>query len=88
MGNFNFYTLMNFLIAAIWLVGSASSVETNYVVGTGIYDITGPAAEINMVSHSFIIHHSLSEWVSSLSSCFSYIHTVVAVMEVGGDNVI
>lgn len=28
----------------------ADNGDTNYSVGTGIWDVTGPAAEINMVS--------------------------------------
>lgn len=40
---------------SIVLALRADAVDTNYVVGTGIYDVTGPAAEINMVMCSTYI---------------------------------
>ncbi|KAF6017634.1 CDase [Bugula neritina] len=37
---------------SIVLALRADAVDTNYVVGTGIYDVTGPAAEINMMGYA------------------------------------
>lgn len=34
----------------VYLANSIGAVDTNYAVGTGIYDVTGPASEINMVN--------------------------------------
>lgn len=42
------------VIAAFVHLGKAA-----YQVGTGIADVTGPAAEINMASHLFYSHFSL-----------------------------
>lgn len=38
-----------FLLCVSISYTDSTPVKTNYVVGTGLYDVTGPAAEINMV---------------------------------------
>lgn len=60
--------LLKLLIALVTVSGVfclASDSNTEYYVGTGIWDVTGPAAEINMVCFSFCISYT-----SFLSSGF------------------
>ncbi|KAJ8318838.1 hypothetical protein KUTeg_003929 [Tegillarca granosa] len=47
-------TLKLFLVilAVCAVFRGSESVETNYVIGTGIADITGPAAEVNMMGYA------------------------------------
>lgn len=37
--------------ALLLSVGQSSGLGSTYLVGAGRYDITGPAAEVNMVGH-------------------------------------
>ena len=37
------------LLLFCFLAAFTLAVDTNYMVGAGIYDVTGPASEINMV---------------------------------------
>ena len=48
-----FKTAMNFLLVCFAVLSCVSSIPTEYNVGIGIADITGPAAEVNMVCHCF-----------------------------------
>ena len=45
--------LLPVLVLLLGLYGHVIADDSSYIVGTGRYDVTGPAAEIEMVSVSF-----------------------------------
>lgn len=47
--------MRHYFILEVVLAAVIASVQA-YYIGTGQYDITGPAAEINMVSVSIFMH--------------------------------
>jgi hypothetical protein len=47
-------------VLAVIVCSSAASVGNIYNVGVGIYDMTGPAAEINFMGYASTYSHSLS----------------------------
>ena len=53
-------TLNSSLIACILLAVTTDADNDQYKIGTGIADITGPAAEINMVSFQSIMPSSIN----------------------------
>ena len=42
--------VVSFLVCSVFSAVSCLEEETNYIVGVGISDITGPAAQVDMVN--------------------------------------
>ena len=42
--------MASFVIFAFAVLSAAAAASTNFLIGVGRYDITGPAAEVNMVN--------------------------------------
>lgn len=61
--------LLSFFQLTFFLHLCGMCLATNYYVGTGIADITGPAAQVNMVSRSIykLIYDYIITWISK---CF------------------
>lgn len=45
------------MLLIVPVFGVVSDSNTEYLVGTGIWDVTGPAAEINMVCHFILCEY-------------------------------